>query len=114
MKFRMPSKEWLLRMAELEDRCMSVSAGCAIDPHPWRSWLRRILFPAKYCERPETDFDSNDCVIVYSVTRLSFVDRIRCLLTGVVVVTSRTSTEHEIGRTATNSTCHIGVWSDFR
>lgn len=114
MTLKAPSQEWLKRMADMEDQCQSVSAGYMRDPHPWRNWIRRSLFPGKYCDRPEVDFDSRDCIVVQSVTRLGFVDRIRCLLTGVVIVTSKTKTEHEVGRTVTNSTCHIGVWSDFR
>lgn len=106
-------KEWLLKMADAEDECRSVSCGAMERKQTWREWMRMKLFPAKHCFKPETKFDPKDCVVVHSITSLSLVDRLRCLITGVVVVTTRTSTEFEVGQAVSVSTCHIGAWKDL-
>lgn len=102
-----PSKEWLEKMGDLEDQVACVSVG--VDPHPWRSWFCRTFFPSKHCFAPEAPSEFKDCVTVHSITKLGFIDRLRCLVTGVVIVTTRTVTENEVGRTVTASTCHIGL-----
>lgn len=107
------NREMLEKMADAEDQCISISAGCVEPNRTWRDWLRYKLFPAKHCFRTETDFEFRDCVIVHSVTKLDWTDRLRVLLTGVVCVTTRTMTEHEVGKATSNSTCHIGTSRDL-
>lgn len=96
-----------------EDLEGCVTAGCWEDTPTIWDRIRWRLFPSKHCRRPESDFESRDCVRSTSVTKLGFIDRIRCLITGIVIVTIRVDTEFEVGKTATNSTCHIGTSKDW-
>jgi len=114
MKLNPPSKEWLEKRADMEDQCSSVS--CGVEPEkPLTFWerLRMRLFPTKYCRRPEAPPEFQDCLYQTTVTKLDWTDRLRILATGVSVVTVRTATEFEIGRTITNSTFHVGTKKDL-
>lgn len=107
-------KKWLEKMGDAEDSVGSVTAGCMdYEPTLWER-LRGWLFPTKHCHRPNVDFESKDTVVVHSVTKLDLCDRLRVLMTGIVVYSVRTATENEVGRTATNSTCHIGTSKDWQ
>lgn len=109
-----PLTEEFLKACEIEDQCGSISAGCwEATPTLWDR-IRWKLFPSKYCSKPETDFETKDCVRSTCVTKLSWTDRLRALVTGVIVVTVRVHTEFEVGRIATNSTCHIGTSRDWK
>ncbi len=86
------------------------SACHAIDrPWTWRDRLRARLFPIQHCFAPIVLAEWKDCVTVRSVTKLDFLDRLRVLVTGIVVTESRTVTEHEVGNTVTAAICYIGT-----
>lgn len=88
---------------------------CAIEaPWTWRRRLRARLFPVKHCFAPEAPASFKDCISMTVVTKLSFADRLRCLLTGVVVQHSRIVTEHEVGNTVSASECYIGTNRDMK
>lgn len=106
-----PSEQWLKEMADAEDKCVSVS--CGGDPSTIWDRIRWRLFPSKHCFAPEAPASWKDCVTVHSTTKLSWADRLRVLITGVVCVTCRTVTENEVGGTRTSSTCHIGTARDL-
>jgi hypothetical protein len=65
-----PSREWLEKMAEIEDgECVSVGGlavetGCysAPDPRTRLQKLRDRLFPSQYCCTPEAPSDFKDCI----------------------------------------------------
>lgn len=87
---------------------------CAIDaPSTWRRRLMAKLFPIKHCFAPEAPAHYKDCINMTAVTKLSFIDRLRCLFTGVVVQHSRIVTEHEVGNTVSASECYIGTKRDM-
>ena len=110
-----PSKEWLSKMGDLEDQVPSVYVNSVEEYRPtiWER-IRWKLFPAKHCFAPEAPADFKDCLTVHTLTKLTFLDRVRVLVTGVIVNTTRTATENEIGRCITASTCHIGTSKDLK
>lgn len=108
-------KEWLKKMGDEEDKIPGgLTAGCMENPLTFWERVRCRLFPAKHCFAPEAPTEFKDCLTAHTITKLDFVDRIRAMVTGVIVVTTRTVTENEIGRSVTNSTCHIGTARDLK
>ena len=115
------SDEWLIEMAKREDgKCVSVGgllarSGCysAPDPRTRLQKFRDKLFPSKHCFAPEAPGEYQDCIHGQAITRLSFVDRLRVLFTGVVVTQWRTVTEHKVGKAVSAATCHIGTAKDL-
>lgn len=83
------------------------------DPRTRFQKIRDKLFPSKHCFAPEAPEEFKDCIHGQATTHLSFVDRLRVLLTGVVVTQWRTVTEHKVGRTINAATCHIGTAKDL-
>ena len=86
----------------------------APDPHPWRSWWRRKLFPARICTFPDTvEFVMRDAVMVDTVVHLSWLDRSRMLFCGKLRVESRTICENCVGKTVSSSVAYVlPPWSD--
>jgi hypothetical protein len=67
-------------------------------PWTWRDRLRWKFFPSRHCELPPNVPAHWEDVLVVKVTvKLGLVDRLRVLLSGVLVVDSRTVTEHKVG-----------------
>lgn len=91
----------------------TVACFAADAPWTWRRRLRARLFPVKHCFAPEAPVHFKDCINMTAVTKLSLADRLRCLLTGVVVQHSRIVTEHEVGNTISASECYIGTKRDL-
>lgn len=115
-----PNKEWLMHMATIEDGRsvsvggMAVDAGCysAPDPRSWFQKLRDRAFPAKHCLAPDAPSGFKDCIHGHAVTRFSWLDRMRVLLSGVVVTSWVTVTENEIGQSVTSAECYVGTPKD--
>ena len=81
-----------------------------------RSLLQKTksrLFPARHCFLPDAPSEFKDCIHGCATTRLCFLDRLRVLVTGVVVTNWKTVTENEVGRTITSATCHVGMSDDY-
>lgn len=93
------------------EHCSESDQQCYAEPDSRSRWqrLKNKLFPAKYCPVPTCDFQYNDCIVGCAVTKLDFIDRLRVLFTGVVVVDWKTLTENGVGRTASIATCYIGT-----
>jgi len=91
----------------------NVCHAASEQPWTWRQRLRARLFPCQHCFAPPAPAEYEDCVTVRSVTSLDWIDRLRVLVTGVVVTESRTVTEHEVGNTVTASVCFIGTKRDL-
>ncbi len=94
----------------LEQECNSESA-----PDTRTRWekLMAQVFPAKRLTLPDAPkgfgrFGSGDCIWGHSITKLSWPDRIRVLLTGVIITEWATVTENEVGATVTNATVYVG------
>lgn len=78
--------------------------------------MRRMIgrmFPARHCFAPEAPAEYEDCISIRSVTKFSWLDRLRVLVTGVVVTETRTVTEHKIGGSTTASVCYAGTSRDI-
>lgn len=69
----------------------------------WRERLWAKLLPTNYCSLPEAPATYQDCVVCRTVVGLSFVDRVRVLLTGYLIVDTKTVTENIVGDTRTSS-----------
>jgi hypothetical protein len=75
-------------------------------PWTWRERIRFRAFPTRHCELPSAPTTFQDCVVVTTVASLSFVDRLRVLVSGKVTVQTKTVTEHIVGGTATSSVAY--------
>jgi len=92
------------------------NAQCYSAPDPRGRWkkLKHWLFPADHCFAPGGACEYKDCIHGKAVSKLSLADRLRVVVTGVVVTQWRTVTENEVGGTVTAATCHIGTSDDLR
>jgi hypothetical protein len=75
---------------------------------PKQSLMNR-MFPHRHCELPEAPFDSRDVLFCNVVTRLSWLDRVRVLISGTLVVKSVIVTENEVGDSKAASVC-FAAW----
>ncbi len=78
----------------------------------WRDKLRAKLFPVKHCFAPEAPGFYKDCITIHTTTVLSWTDRLRVLLTGVICTHTRTVTENEVGDSMTNAVLYVGTSRD--
>jgi hypothetical protein len=85
--------------------CVSLSR-----PWTWRDKIRARLFPYKHCDIPDApkQFGMGDCINHTVRADLSFVDRLRVLITGKIEVESKIVTEHVVGALVTNSVVRSG------
>lgn len=60
------------------------------------------FFPSRHCDIPDKP-GMRDCVVTRTTTDLSFLDRVRVLISGRIEVQSKTATENVIGDHATNA-----------
>lgn len=88
---------------------------CQSAPDQRSRWkkIKHRMFPAKHCFAPDAPDDFKDCIHGHAITKFGFADRLRVLLTGVVVTSWRTVTENEVGRTVNAATCHVGTSDDL-
>lgn len=68
----------------------------------WQEKLGRKLFKKHHIDMPDLP-GMKDCLVSRTVAHLSFVDRLKVLISGKIEVTTNTATEHVIGKTFTNS-----------
>ena len=116
-----PSKEWLMKMAEIEDgKCTSVgglAVECGLyearDPRTRWQKLRDRLFPARHCFAPDAPSEFRDCIHGRATTKLSILDRLRVLATGVIVTQWRTATENRVGQAISAAECWVGTSKDL-
>ena len=75
---------------------------------PWTAMdsLRQFLFPYRRCPDPSSAL-CGDTLICRVRCRLSFMDRLRLLISGHLMVESRTATEWQMGQTKTASACYV-------
>lgn len=81
-------------------------------PWTWRERLRFKLMPSQPCMTPEAPARFEDCLVMKTVVSFSWLDRFRILLTGCVVVQSKTVTEFRIGDNVTSSAAYPAFKSD--
>lgn len=75
-------------------------------PWTWKERLKWKLFPSQYCELPEAPAIHLDCVVIKTVVYLGFVSRLKVLLSGYLIVESKTVTENIVGATTTASVAY--------
>lgn len=83
--------------------------GYAITKPTWRQRIRRFLFPVELCFPPKAEFDDKDMLITRIVCVFSLIPRLRFLITGRLVVETRTVTENVIGKHAASSACYVAT-----
>lgn len=83
-------------------------------PWTWRDRWRCWLFPSKHCFAPDVPAHYKDCVRLTVVTQLDWMDRLRVLVTGIVVSRCRIMTEHECGNTVAASETYIGTKRELK
>ena len=89
---------------------------CHSAPDSRTRWqkIKHRMFPAKHCFAPEAPAEYKDCIHGSAVTKLSWLDRLRVVVTGVVVTRWRTVTENEVGNTVNAAECYVGTSDDLR
>jgi len=71
----------------------------------WIDRLRWKLFPIETCDIP--DMPAKDCLIVRTECRLSLFGRLRMLVSGRILVETKTATENIIGEFETACVCNV-------
>ena len=71
--------------------------------------IRRRLFPVEICLPPTVSFEKKDMLITQIVCEVSLVPRLKFLLTGRLVVETKTVTENVIGKQACASACYVAT-----
>jgi len=98
---------------------MTDNAYESVSPWTWRDRLREKLYPSRWhtVEVPErlTPRRSNmplpeGAVVCTTCVHLDWPDRLRVLVSGLLVVQTKTATEREPGAADTNS----GAWPVWR
>lgn len=74
---------------------------CLVYVPQWQEKLGWKLFPSVYVDSPELP-GMRDVMVSYTHVNLSFLDRIRVLISGKIEVTTKTATENVIGKVSTN------------
>lgn len=85
---------------------MSTINAFFVEPPPptLAERFRTRLFPERHISNPE--MEHRDIFVCRTSVRLSFTDRLRVLITGKVMVETRTATENEIGAHRTKSVAY--------
>jgi hypothetical protein len=83
---------------------MSNNDDCgAVQYFPqWQERLGWRLFPSNHIDSPEMQ-NARDVFVCKTVANLSFIDRLRVLISGKILVTTKTTTENVIGENITAS-----------
>lgn len=82
----------------------------------WKHRLRLKLFPPNYPDCPRAPENYKDVLHQNSVVELSFLDRIRILISGRIAIKSQTVTENLIGKCTGKVTVFVlpPEWADSR
>lgn len=78
----------------------------AIDPATKTQKIARRLFPSKFVDVPEPDGKIKgygEVIVCKVIAELSFMDRIRVMLSGRVAVDLKIACEYAVGETKTNA-----------
>lgn len=84
---------------------MSENSAC-VYVSQWQERLGWRLFPQHHFDSPEMD-GAHDCFHCTTVVELSFLDRLRALISGKIKVTTKTATEFQIGKSVTASGVNV-------
>ncbi len=90
---------------------MTENAQYVNEPWTWRDRLRFKFFPSRVCELPTPPSRLpphlfEDCLVARTVVGLGWQDRLRVLVSGHLLVETRTLTEHIVGATVTSSVAY--------
>ncbi len=91
--------------AEDKSGCASVN-GYASRPVTLKDRIRWRLYPANHCDLPEAPPKYKDVLVCRTGVQLSMLDRLRILVSGKLMVETRTVTENEIGAHITGSVAY--------
>jgi hypothetical protein len=70
-------------------------------PWTWRDRLRARAFPVHLCPLPQPLNPEGDVLTVRTLCVLPWLERLRVLASGRLIVETRTVTEHKVGNTDT-------------
>jgi hypothetical protein len=89
--------------SELEKRINPPQNFCVEFKPTWREKVGFKLFPSKHVEAPTPKWKelSGDCLVIGTVSVLSWADRLRVLISGRVHTHSKTITQYSIGMNVT-------------
>lgn len=73
----------------------------------WKDNLRWKLFPSRHCDLPEAPATYKDVLMCRTWVTLGWIDRLRMVLTGHLLVETRSVTEHKVGNSITRSACYV-------
>lgn len=90
-----------------KDEPVQVENGCMEYVPQWQEKIGRKLFPNVHIDFPETKFKAEDGISITTTVMLSWLDRIRTLVSGKLQVTAKTTTENEIGKYVTSSSVSV-------
>ena len=79
----------------------------APEKPPLRRRIGCSLFPARWPETPSLCVPKADMIMTRTYWEPSIVDRLRLLVSGRLVVETRTATEHEPGQTASAAEVNV-------
>lgn len=74
---------------------------CLVYIQQWQEKLGWKIFPNTYVDSPELP-EMKDVIVSYTRVNLSFIDRLRVLISGKIEITTKTATENIIGAVKTN------------
>jgi hypothetical protein len=78
----------------------------AETPWGWRDRLRFRLFPSQLCPLPEAPATYKDCIVIRTVVVLRFPARLQLLISGRLIVETRTVTENVVGNAVSASVAY--------
>lgn len=94
-------------MTENLENCQVVEA----PPLTWRQRIQRRLFPVEWCSYPEPyELSSpSGTLMVISVIGFSFLERLRILAAGRIVVVTKSITENPVGTAISNTAAYAAT-----
>lgn len=88
-------------------------------PDPRSKWqkIRAKLLPSKRCPDPEPPWEWKDVITIESIVQLSFMDKLRFLVTGTLIIVTKTATENLPGKLSTRAESYViskNEWKDWK
>lgn len=90
---------------------MNTSIENCANTEPRTSKIKRFFFPFTHCEYPEPEENNHSDYKGFFRTEttcyIDWKDRIKILFTGKILVTVKTVTEHEVGKSISTASFNV-------
>jgi hypothetical protein len=98
-----------------ESAALAPVAGYVEYVPQWQEKLGWKLYPASHVDMPDVP-NMHDCLVCRVTVHLSWIDRLRTLISGRMEVSTKTATENVIGKhvTASGVSVRPPTWLDRR